>query len=67
MQLSDFPELFCSSSTFCRPFDGLDTLRSQLSFYKNHLNFIVSYNGLENLLQFMIECFLEPVRIPLGT
>lgn len=35
-------EVFTHSSSFCRPFDGLDTYYRQLAFYKSHLKFVVS-------------------------
>ena len=37
--------LFCSSSPYCRPFDGIDTYYRQVAYYKEHLNFVVrQYN-----------------------
>ena len=58
LQLADIPgldELFAPSSSFCRPFDGLDTYYRQLSFFKEHLNFVVVRRHSKPIMHFVIK------------
>lgn len=64
LQFENIPglqELFAPSSDFCQPFSGLSTYHHQLTFYKEHLKFVVSmhkfiisyYNNYTHRIQYV--------------
>ena len=53
LQFENIPglqELFMPSSNFCHPFSGLSTYHHQLTFYKEHMKFVVSIRSNSSYL-----------------